>query len=53
MLKPLSNVIKEVNISRIFEQNINILSDIDDTVDLSDNEIKIRAMFYRLQGSSR
>lgn len=40
MLKPLSNVIKEVNISRIFEQNINILSDIDDTVDLSDIEIQ-------------
>ena len=33
MLKPLSNIIKEVNISRIFE-SINILSDIDDTDEL-------------------
>jgi hypothetical protein len=40
MLKPLSNIIKEVNISRIFEQNINILSDInDDTDELTDIEI--------------
>ena len=41
MLKPLSNIIKEVNISRIFEQNINILSDInDDTDELTDIEIQ-------------
>jgi phosphatidate phosphatase APP1 len=39
MLKALSNIIQEVNISRIFQQRINILSDIDDTVDLSDIEI--------------
>ena len=40
MLKPLSNIIKEVNISRIFEQNINILSDIDDTDELTNVEIQ-------------
>lgn len=41
MLKPLSNIIKEVNISHIFEQNINILSDInDDTDELIDVEIQ-------------
>jgi hypothetical protein len=39
MLKPLSNIINEVNISRIFEQRINILSDIDDTDELSTIEI--------------
>jgi len=39
MLKPLSNIIKEVDISRIFEQNINILSDIDDTDELTNVEI--------------
>lgn len=40
MLKPLSNIIKEVDISRIFEQNINILSDIDDTDELTNTEIQ-------------
>ena len=40
MLKPLSNIIKEVNISRIFEQRINILSDINDTDELSTIEIQ-------------
>ncbi len=40
MLKPLSNIIREFDISRIFEQNINILADIDDTVELSDIEIQ-------------
>ena len=39
MLKPLSNIIKEVNISRIFE-SINILSDIDDTDELINDEIQ-------------
>jgi hypothetical protein len=39
MLKPLSHIIKDVNISRIFEQNINILSDIDDTGELTNVEI--------------
>lgn len=40
MLKPLSNIIKEFNISSIFEQNINILSDIDDTDELTNIEIQ-------------
>jgi hypothetical protein len=39
MLKALSHIIKEVNISRIFEQNINILSGIDDTDELTNVEI--------------
>lgn len=40
MLKPLSNIINEFGISHIFEQNVNILSDINDIDELTNTEIQ-------------